>query len=76
MQNTFDFSVVLHPQEEGGFTVLVAGLPEVITEGDTEEEALRHAEEAIRLALEHRRDHGLPVPTGFVPLVRRLTIAA
>ena len=29
------FSVVLEPQEDGGFTVLVPALPEVVTEGDT-----------------------------------------
>jgi antitoxin HicB len=36
---SYSFSVVLEPQEDGGFTVLVPALPEVITEGDTEIEA-------------------------------------
>jgi predicted RNase H-like HicB family nuclease len=37
---------------EGGFTVLVPALPEIVTEGDTEEEALAMAQDAIRLVLE------------------------
>jgi len=48
MTESFSFSVVLEPQEDGGFTVLVPALPEVVTEGDTEEEALANAHEAIR----------------------------
>jgi len=59
MARTFDFTVVLEPQPEGGYTVSVPALPEVVKEGESEEEALRMAEEAIRLILDCRRDHGL-----------------
>jgi antitoxin HicB len=52
----------LEPQEEGGFTVLAPALTEVVTEGDTEEEALGNAEEAIRAILAYRRDNGMPIP--------------
>lgn len=52
----YSFSVVLEPQEGGGFTVLVPALPEAVTEGDTEQEALANAEEAIRAVLAYRRD--------------------
>jgi antitoxin HicB len=55
------FSVILEPQEEGGFTVLVPALPEVVTEGDTEQEALANAEEAIRAIVAYRRDHGIAI---------------
>jgi hypothetical protein len=37
-----------------GFTVLVPALPEVVTEGDNEKEALANAEEAIRAILAYR----------------------
>jgi hypothetical protein len=42
------FSVVLEPQEGGGFAVLVPALPEVVTEGETE--------------ADYRCDRGLPIP--------------
>jgi antitoxin HicB len=76
MAENYSFSVILEPQEGGGFTVLVPALPEVITEGDSEQEALRHAEEAIRAILEYRRDNGIPIPADADPKIRRLTIAA
>jgi antitoxin HicB len=76
MSSQYDFSVVLEPQEAGGFTVLVPALPEVVTEGDTEIEALANAEEAIRAVLEYRRAHGLKIPADSRPEIRRLTIAA
>jgi predicted RNase H-like HicB family nuclease len=45
------YSVLLNPDPEyGGFTVTVPALPGVITEGDTLEEALANAKEAIECA--------------------------
>ena len=72
----FAFSVVLEPQPEGGFTVTVPALPEVVTEGDTEEEALAMAEEAVRGVLEYRRDHGIDIPGDTYPTVRTITVTA
>jgi antitoxin HicB len=60
---TFDYTVVLEPQPEGGFTVSVPALREVVTEGDTEAEALHMAEDAIRIVLEFRKEHGIPTAT-------------
>lgn len=76
MQESFSFSVVLEPQEDGGFTVLVPALPEVVTEGDTEEEALANAREAIAAIVAYRRDRGLVVPADALPEIRRVTVAA
>ena len=70
------FSVILEPQPSRGFTVLVPALPEVVTEGDTEEEALVNAEEAIRAVLENRRAHALTIPSDATPEIRRVTVAA
>ncbi len=75
MAKKLTYSVVLEPQPEGGFSVLVPALPEVVTEGDTEEDALRMAEEAIRLALDYRRDNGLDIPEDAVPRVKKVAIA-
>jgi antitoxin HicB len=76
MAANYSFSVILEPQEDGGFTVLVPALPEVVTEGDSEEEALANAEEAIRAVLEYRQERGLGVPSDTYPEVRRVTVAA
>jgi antitoxin HicB len=51
-------------------------LPEVVTEGDTEQEALANAEEAIRAILDYRRAHGLAIPSDAPPEIRRVTVAA
>lgn len=50
------FKVVLEPSDEGGFTVYVPALPGCISEGDTEEEALKNIKEAIELYLEPSED--------------------
>ena len=72
------FSVVLEPQPEGGFTVLVPALPEIVTEGDTEEEALAMAQDAIRLVLEDRAARGEEIPGGSETRIRevKVTLAA
>jgi antitoxin HicB len=62
MSGKFDFTVVLEPQPEGGFTVSAPALPEVVTEGDSEAEAMAMAEEAIRVVLAYRHDHGIAAP--------------
>jgi antitoxin HicB len=46
------FAVVLEPEDEGGFTVRVPALPEIVTYGKDEGEALAMAEDAIRLVIE------------------------
>ena len=76
MLENFDFTVVLEPQAEGGFTVSVPALPEVATEGDSESEALEMAADAIRLVLEYRRENGIPIPNDAQPTVRKITVAA
>ena len=51
-----EYTVVLEPQEEGGFTVQCVELPGAISQGDTKEEALINIKEAIELILEVQRD--------------------
>jgi predicted RNase H-like HicB family nuclease len=46
------FIVVLEPAEEGGYHVNIPALDGCFTEGDTEEEALKNAREAILCYLE------------------------
>lgn len=76
MASSYRYSVVLEPQEGGGFTALVPALPEVVTEGETEAEALANAKEAIRAVLAFRRERGLAIPDDAIPAVRQVTVAA
>ena len=68
------FTIHLTPAEEGGFIVRVPGLPEVNTCGDTEEEALEMAREAIELVLEHRAAHRFPVDPAAVQVLRKVKV--
>jgi antitoxin HicB len=72
----YRFSIVLEPQEGDGYTVTVPALPEVVTEGDTETEALANAEEAIRAIVEYRQAHGIDIPRDALPEIRQVTVAA
>jgi antitoxin HicB len=45
------YPAVLTPDPDGGFTVTFRDVPEAITEGDSREEALLHAEDALESAL-------------------------
>jgi antitoxin HicB len=74
MSGALQYTISLRPEPEGGYTVLVPALPEVVTFGETEEEALRMALEAIELALDVRRDEGDEIPDDVVPLVRTVTV--
>ena len=47
-----ELTIVLEPQEDGGFTVYVPSLPGCISEGDTKEEAISNIKEALELYLE------------------------
>ncbi|MBI1858681.1 MAG: type II toxin-antitoxin system HicB family antitoxin, partial [Candidatus Melainabacteria bacterium] len=44
--------IVLEKSDEGGFTVYVPSLPGCISEGNSEEEAVKNIQEAIELYLE------------------------
>ncbi len=52
---SFLFQIVLRPEPEGGFTVLVPSLPGCVTYGKTLEEAQAMAKEAIELYVQAKR---------------------
>jgi antitoxin HicB len=71
---TRKFAVVLEPEAEGGFTVRVPALPEIITYGKDEVEALAMAEDAIRLVLEDCLARGEPLPKDEPARIREVTV--
>ncbi len=74
MSGERQYTINLRPEPEGGFTVLVPALPEVVTYGADEAEALRMARDAIELALAVRQDRGEEIPGDVTPLTRTLTV--
>jgi antitoxin HicB len=54
--------LLLSPQPEGGFTVTSPLLPELVTEGDTLEEALSNVRDALAAVVEAYEDLGRPLP--------------
>ena len=62
MASAREYEVVLSPEPEGGFSVFVPELPSVATQGDTRDEALAMAKEAIEGYLEVMEEEGWEVP--------------
>jgi predicted RNase H-like HicB family nuclease len=60
------FTVVLHPEKNGGYSVSVPALPGCYSEGETREEALANIKEAIRLHLEVLKQRGKSMPVEIV----------
>ena len=62
MAGVFKVPLVLTPQPEGGYTVTCPVLPELLTEGDTAEEAVANVQDALEAVLELYEDQGREVP--------------
>jgi len=61
--HTYTFSVVLEDDEEsGGFVVHVPALPGCHTQGETREEAIEMARDAVAGYLESLLSHNEPIP--------------
>jgi antitoxin HicB len=63
MAALFKCPLVLTPQPEGGYTVTSLLLPELVTEGDTVEEALENVQDALRAVVELYEDLGKTLPS-------------
>jgi len=59
----YQYTIILDPDpEEGGYTVTVPALPGCVTQGETIEEAIAMAKDAIHLYIETLIADGEPVP--------------
>ena len=61
----YKLPLLLTPQPEGGYTVTCPVLPELVTEGDTTDEALANVRDAFAGVLELCHDLGKPLPAGL-----------
>jgi antitoxin HicB len=62
-----DYPAILTPAEEGGFIVTFPDVPEAITQGEDEEEALLYAVDALETALSLYVDKRCPLPAPSDP---------
>lgn len=58
----YNYKILLNKEQEGGYMVTVPALPGCITQGDTIEEAVSMAREAIELYIEELQARGEPIP--------------
>jgi antitoxin HicB len=58
----YKIPLILAPQPEGGYTVTSPLLPELLTEGDTLEEALANVRDALAAVIETYDDLGRRLP--------------
>ncbi len=60
--NVLSHRILLRKEPEGGYTVIVPSLPGCVTYGDTIEESIEMAKEAIELYIESLKAHGAAQP--------------
>jgi antitoxin HicB len=78
----YKIPLILEPQPEGGFTVTSPLLPELVTEGDTADEALENVRDALSAVLEMYEEMGRPLPVATqlprvdVPVTLETLVAA
>lgn len=73
---TYDFKVLLEPDETGGFVVVCPALPGCYSQGDTVAEAMANIKEAIELCLEDMRARGEPIPNPSGVLIGSVVVTA
>lgn len=56
------YPAIFEPAEEGGYVVSFRDIPEAITQGDTEEEAVEMAQDALVSAMDFYFEDGRAVP--------------
>ncbi len=72
------YTIILEPDtEEGGYTVTVPALPGCITQGETIEQCIERAQEAIIGYIESLKAAGEPIPEETErPLMFTIEVAA
>lgn len=63
MEKTYNFRIMLRKEPEGGYTAFVPSLPGCVTYGETIDEAIEMAREAVELYIESLVEHNEPVPS-------------
>ena len=70
-----NYKILLKKEPEGGYTVIAPSLPGCITYGETIDESIINAKEAIELYIESLKSHGEEIPTEENILEYTLTVS-
>ena len=68
------YAVVLEPDSDGGYVATVPAFPGCYSQGETVDEALDNAREAILLTIEDMRERGEPIPDPSAEILRKVAI--
>ncbi len=71
---TYDFKVILEPDEGGGYVISCPSLPGCYSQGETPEEAMENIKEAIGLCLEDMESQGEEIPDTSKVLVGSVVV--
>jgi antitoxin HicB len=74
--NHLTYRIILNPEPEGGYTVNVPGLPGCITYGESIDQAIEMAREAIEGYIELLKELGENIPDDSNSLEISLSIAS
>ena len=77
MKVVHTYSIVVDPDVSSGYTVTVPALPGCVTQGETIDECVANAREAIELYLEDLAAQGASIPEEMEhPQVLRVTVGS
>lgn len=67
----YKLPLILEPQPEGGYVVTCPLVPALVTEGETVEEAVRHANDALGALIEGFAALGRPLAAALRPFTEQ-----
>jgi predicted RNase H-like HicB family nuclease len=70
-----EWTIIIHPAEEGGYWAEVAALPGCYSQGETVEETLLNVKEAIESHILALREDGQEVPEEEEVILSRIKVA-
>ena len=73
---TFRYKIQIRPETDGTYTVIVPSLPGCLTFGDTIEEALEMAREAVEVYIESLASRGKEIPSEDDQIEATVTVEA
>ncbi|KPM48432.1 type II toxin-antitoxin system HicB family antitoxin [Jiulongibacter sediminis] len=71
-----NYKILMNREPEGGYTVMVPSLPGCITYGETVDEAIEMAREAIELYIEELKARGESIPDDSQTLEYSISLEA